>query len=81
MTHDIAGLERKVRSLQQTISKLHDAKHADALLPIIHRPGWTTLPEFELVQANIDSLHNQASHLHNAFEALIKTAEKIGAKK
>ncbi len=80
MAHDIAGLERKIHALHQAISKLHDAKHTDALLPIIHRPGWTTVAEFELVQTHLDALHNQASHLHNSFEALIKTADKIRGK-
>jgi len=75
---DIAQLESKVRSLKDAISKLHDAKHADLLLQIIHKPGWTTVRENELVHAHTDSLHAQVSDVHKAFDALITIAEKIG---
>jgi hypothetical protein len=80
MAHDIAGLERKVRTLNEAISKLHAAKHAELLVPIIHRPGWTTPAGFELVQTHVDNLHAQASHLHTAFDALITSAGKIEPK-
>jgi hypothetical protein len=78
MAHDIAGLERKVRALQEAVAKLHTAKHADRLLTIIHKPGWTTLREHELVVAHVDSLHSQVSGLHKACETLLAIAEKIG---
>jgi hypothetical protein len=48
MAHDIGKLESKIGILREAISKLHDAKHAELLVPVIHRPGWTTLAEFEL---------------------------------
>jgi len=75
MTQD---LERKVRALHDAISHLHAAKHAEVLESIIHRPGWTTLREDELVQAHVESLHNQVSGLHKAFDVLITIADKIG---
>jgi HD-GYP domain-containing protein (c-di-GMP phosphodiesterase class II) len=80
MAHDIAGLERNVRALHEAISQLHDAKHPEKLVPIIHRPGWTTIAEFELVQNHVEHLHNQVRDLHKAFDALMATAEKIGHK-
>jgi hypothetical protein len=48
MAHDIGKLESKIGILREAISKLHDAKHAELLVPVIHRPGCTTLAEFEL---------------------------------
>jgi HD-GYP domain-containing protein (c-di-GMP phosphodiesterase class II) len=80
MAHNITGLEHKVRSLHESVSKLHEAKHADKLSPIIHRPGWTTVAEFELVQSHVEHLHDQIRNLHKALDALISTAEHIGQK-
>ena len=54
------------------------AKHADRLLTIIHKPGWTTEPEHELVVAHLDSFHSQVSGLHKACDTLLTIAEKIG---
>jgi hypothetical protein len=68
---DKAELERKVRGLSDAISKLHTAKHADPLLQIIHKPGFTGVFEHELVLAHTESLQSQVSGLHTAFDALI----------
>jgi hypothetical protein len=78
MAHDVAGLERKVRALQEAVTKFNTAKHADRLLTIIHKPGWTTEPEHELVVAHLDSFHSQVSGLHKACDTLLTIAEKIG---
>ena len=78
MTHDIAGLKQKITTIQDSITKLQDAKHAERLVPIIHRPGWTTIAEFELVQHQVDSLFQQVGNLHKGFDALVAIAEKIG---
>jgi hypothetical protein len=78
MPHDIKKLEVEVRTLQAVISKLGKAKHAEHMMTIIHRPGWTTQREDELVRAHTRSLHNQAAHLHRALDALIAIAQKIG---
>jgi hypothetical protein len=78
MPHDITKLEAEVRSLQDAVTKLGHAKHAELLLTIIHRPGWTTQREDELVRAHTHSLHGQVTHLHQALDALIAIAEKIG---
>jgi len=78
MAHDIVGLEKKIRALDEVLSKLQSRKHAELLLPIIHRPGWTTVAEFELVNNHVNSLHDQITTLHKAMEALVAVAEKIG---
>jgi hypothetical protein len=80
MAHDIAGLEQKVKALHEAESKLHDAEHAKRLLAIIHRPGWTSVAEFELVQAHMASLHHQIRGIHEGLDALVTIAEKIGNK-
>jgi hypothetical protein len=78
MAHDIAGLDQKISALNETVSKLKDAKHAERLRPLIHRPGWTTVPEYELVQAHVAHLHHQLTGLHKCLDALVTVAEKIG---
>jgi len=78
VAHDSAQLERKVRDLQEAVKKLHTAEHADRLLAIIHRPGWTTPAESELVMAHVDSLQSRATDLHKACDALLAAAEKVG---
>ena len=78
MAHDIAGLERQIRALQDAVAKFHKAKHAESLLTIIHKPGWTTERENELVVATVDSLQSQLSGLHKACDTLLTIAEKIG---
>ncbi len=78
MAHDIAGLETKLRKLHDTVSKLHQAKHVEAFIPIIHRPGWTTPAEFALVQAYVDDLQSRATALHQNMETLVGIVAKIG---
>lgn len=78
MPHDTTDLKQKVVALQDEIAKLHNAKHADRLLAMIHRPGWTTPQEDELVRAHAASLHAQIRHVHSTFDDLLKAAEKIG---
>jgi hypothetical protein len=80
MSHDIPALETKIRTLGEAISRVGDAKHAELLARIIHRPGWTTLPEHELVQAHLDAFHSQVSGLHKGLDALLAIAGKIGEK-
>jgi hypothetical protein len=80
MSHDIPALETKVRTLGEAISKVGDAKHAELLARIIHRPGWTTVAEHELVHAHLDAFHSQVSGLHKGLDALLAIARKIGEK-
>ncbi len=78
MAHDIAKLERKIRALGETIAKTAQRKHDEMLLGYTHRPGWTTLVENELVNAQLDMLQTHATALAAGFEALVKIADKIG---
>lgn len=78
MAQDIAGLERKLRQVDQSISELI-AKRAEALIPIIHRPGWTTIAEGQLVTAMVDHLQSQIDGVGRAYDALLAAAEKVGS--
>ncbi len=80
MPHDVPALEGKISSLEKQISTLHDAKHSEALIKIVHGPGFTTPREIEFVDAHLDILHSQANNLHSAYDALVKIAGRIGSK-
>jgi hypothetical protein len=78
MAHDIEGLKQHVSTLDAAISKLHTAKHAERLITIIHRPGWTTPREFELVKAHVEALSGHVSSLDKSLGELVAIADKIG---
>ncbi len=78
MAHDIQHLERKIRALGDVIAKTAGKKHDEMLIGFTHRPGWTTLIENELVNAQLDVLHSQATTLAAGLESLVKAADKIG---
>jgi N-acetylneuraminic acid mutarotase len=78
MRHDIAALETKLRALNQAITNLAEAKHAERLLQIIRRPGWTTAAEFQLVTGAVDALHYQLLGVQRGQENLITITSGMG---
>lgn len=79
MAHDVSALEGKLRKLDQSLAALAATKHAQQLIPVIHRPGWTTVAEMHLVHAMVDHLQAQLDGLHRAHEALLTAAHQVGA--
>jgi hypothetical protein len=77
MSEHAKDLEPKIRRLQE-LSRRASETHAEALWQIIHRPGWTTLREVELVHVTLDSAVSQLEGLEQTLRALIAVAEKIG---
>ena len=80
MAHDVHELEHKLTALGESTAKLAAAKHADALLSIIRRPGYTSKIEDAFVHAMVDALQHQVIGLHQAFDALHSVADMIGKK-
>jgi hypothetical protein len=78
MTHDIPKLEKKIRELHQSISNFNDDASKAEFFKIIHGPGWTTLPEYELVLAAVDGLQGQISAAHGGYQTLVGIAGQIG---
>jgi hypothetical protein len=76
--HDIKALEQEVRRLHETVIKLHAAKHGETLASIIHRPGWTSKPEFALVQGHVKHLQQLLTNIHEALDGLLSAAKQIG---
>jgi len=78
MSDDIAKLEQKLRELDDSLVKLAGAKYPEQLIGIIHRPGWTTPKESELVQAMVDTLQDQLTVFQRGQETLITIADGMG---
>jgi hypothetical protein len=75
---DIAALVKKVQNVHQAISDLAREDLGGQLVPIIHRPGWTTIAEYALVEASLESLrtHIEAARAH--CRQLKEAAGKVG---
>ena len=73
-----ASLESSVQALNEALASLSsqvaDPEPGSDLWWIIHRPGWTTLPEAMLVEAMAVSITRQAESLTHAYKALIEGA-------
>lgn len=80
MAHDIQALERKLKALGESTSKLAAAKHADALVSIIRRPGFTSEAEHALLNAMVDALQHQVTGLQQVHDALYSATDMVGKK-
>jgi hypothetical protein len=78
MSHNIARWEQKLRELDDSLVKLAGAKYPEQLIGIIHRPGWTTISENELVEAAVETLQGQFAVFNRGLDNLVITAGGIG---
>lgn len=78
MTHDVPSLEAKLRNLGRSLEQLASEKHAEQLIPIIHRPGWTTVAEALFVHGMLDHLQAQVDDLTRAYDSLVSAAREVG---
>jgi hypothetical protein len=78
MSEHAKELEPKIRKVQDHIARMAQENQAALLPPIIHRPGWTTLPEVLFVHAMLDSLTRQLEEVDRTHRALVSIADKIG---
>jgi len=78
MAHDIAALAEKLRMVELKIAELAQEDIGGQLGPIIHRPGWTTIAEFALVEASLEALtsHIEAARAH--CRSLINVSGQVG---
>jgi hypothetical protein len=54
--------------------------HAEQLLQIIHRPGFTTVLDVQFVHALLDSVTNHLDVVDRTHRALVTIAEQIAPK-
>jgi len=89
--HDLAKLETKIKDLAAQLGSLTAPPHAeraankpvtvDDLLPIIHRPGWTTVAEFTLVNGIVDAMLAHTKAISTLQQTLLGGAAAIGVAK
>ncbi len=77
MQHDLKRLEEKADRLDASIVIIVGL--GGKIPPIIHRPGWTTIAEFALVENTLDALQSQVDAVYDQYRKLIAAAELVGA--
>lgn len=75
--HDMQQIESRCKTLTQHLKGLADEKDFNELMTIIHKPGWTTVAEFLLVNALLDSMTAQAKHLADLKQTLLAGARAV----
>lgn len=76
MTHDINRLQDKIDHLDHSLSSL--ASQSGLLDRIIHKPGWTTIAEFALVEASLDAVQRQVETVSDHYKRLVEAAGLVG---
>jgi hypothetical protein len=74
---DIKGLEKKVTSISNALSKLSSAEDFRRLILEWRRPGWTTPAEFIFVSAILDSMASNVAALAKLKGDLIKGSKAV----
>jgi len=69
-------LAKKVRDLDKEMASL--PQFTQDLLNLIHRPGWTTQHELDLVTVQVDAIRQQVNSVSDHYARLIAVADKIG---
>jgi hypothetical protein len=74
---EIQDLESRLKELARAIGDLGDGSDVENLIPIIHRPGWTTLPEFTFVAGTTEALTAQVRTVNELKRTLVEGAGMI----
>jgi hypothetical protein len=75
MAHDIKKLEPRIVAVDR---KLMGLESIHGLLgPIIHRPGWTTVAEYSLVNVALDAMERHADSLSALLTQLVSAANQV----
>lgn len=76
MEHDFTRLTERIDSIEQSASAFGELK--GTLLEIARRPGWTSVAEFALVEASLESIQQQIETAAQHYKQLIDAAGKVG---
>jgi hypothetical protein len=76
MTHDIDRLKGKIDHLDRTLASLGSL--GGVLGGIIHKPGWTTVAEFALMETALDMLQRHAETTSDHYRRVIEAARLVG---
>lgn len=78
--------DAKIKALETGLNQLSDklssfgghSQQISELIPIIHRPGWTTIAEVMLVSGLVESMNKHIDVLNGLHNALIRGAQAVG---
>ncbi len=78
MDHDISKLQASLRAFDNKVAELGQQRVAELLIPIMHRPGWTTIAEYALVAACLEAMQHQVDGLALMAHRLAEAAGQVG---
>ena len=78
--HEVMHLETRIKALSQSLASVADDKDLKELLLIIHRPGWTTPAERQLVQGVIEAMHGHIQVFQGLKQALMAGSRQVDLK-
>jgi hypothetical protein len=79
--HDakIKALEGRLNQLSDKLASFNThSQQVSELIPIIHRPGWTTLAEVTLVNGLVESMIKHTDLIADLHSALIRGSQAVG---
>jgi hypothetical protein len=77
-TQHVEDIDRRLRKLKAAITEFGECGDVEELFQIIHRPGWTTLPEAFLFSSLIDAAEQGLDSVRQLRGALLEGARAIG---
>lgn len=80
-SQDRLHLEARIKELHQSIKGLGDGGELEELAVLIHRPGWTTQAEAQLVTGLVESLHKQVANILDHKQLLVAASRAVLDKK
>jgi hypothetical protein len=75
MAHDIEHLEKRIKAFDEKMVALGNL--SSLMNSIIHRQGWTTLAEYNLVLVAMGALEQHAESISFLRDSLVRAADSI----
>jgi hypothetical protein len=79
--HDakIKALEGRLNQLSDKLASFNShAQQISELVPVIHRPGWTTLAEVTLVNGLVEAMIKHTEVIADLHSTLIRGSQAVG---
>jgi len=80
-SHDgkIKALEGHLKQLSDKLASFNGhSQQLSELIPVIHRPGWTTLAEVTLVNGLVEAMIKHTDVIAELHSTLIRGAQAVG---
>jgi len=75
----IKALEARLNLLGDKLASLvGPSQQVGELIPVIHRPGWTTVAELALVSGLVESMIKQTELIGDLHTTLMRGAQAVG---